>query len=57
MIYGDARVSTAAQDLIAQRVRLDAAWRGRVFCEKIIGANPIGHSFASCWRRCSGAPW
>lgn len=39
MIYGYARVSTAAQDLTAQRAQLDAAGCDRVYCEKITGTH------------------
>ena len=39
MIYGYARVSTAAQDLTTQRAQLDAAGCGKVFCEKITGTH------------------
>lgn len=39
MIYGYARVSTAAQDLAAQRGQLDAAGCDRIFCEKITGTH------------------
>ena len=39
MVYGYARVSTAAQDLAAQRVQLDAARCEKVFCEKITGTD------------------
>lgn len=39
MIYGYARVSTAAQDLAAQRGQLRAAGCDKVFCEKISGAH------------------
>src|SRR3954452_13143362 len=39
MLYGYARVSTAAQDLTAQRGQLDAAGCAKVFCEKITGTH------------------
>ena len=39
VIYGYARVSTAAQDLTAQRAQLDAARCEKVFCEKITGTH------------------
>jgi DNA invertase Pin-like site-specific DNA recombinase len=39
MVYGYARVSTAAQDLAAQRAQLDAARCEKVFCEKITGTH------------------
>jgi DNA invertase Pin-like site-specific DNA recombinase len=39
MNYGYARVSTAAQDLTAQRAQLDAAGCGKVYCEKITGTH------------------
>lgn len=39
MIYGYARVSTAAQDLTTQRSQLDAAGCDKVFCEKISGTH------------------
>ena len=37
MIYGYARVSTAAQDLTTQRAQLNAAGCEKVYCEKITG--------------------
>ena len=37
MIYGYARVSTAAQDETGQVRQLKAAGREKVFCEKITG--------------------
>jgi DNA invertase Pin-like site-specific DNA recombinase len=39
MIYGYARVSTAAQDLTAQRAQLDAAGCEKTYCEKITGTH------------------
>lgn len=39
MIYGYARVSTAAQDLATQRGQLEAAGCGKVFYEKVTGTH------------------
>jgi DNA invertase Pin-like site-specific DNA recombinase len=51
MIYGYARVSTAAQDLANQLTQLKAAGCERIFHEKITGANAEPPSLRGCWQR------
>ncbi len=47
MIYGYARVSTAAQDETGQVRQLKAAGCEKVFREKITGTRPTGRSLKS----------